>query len=66
MLTKPTIEELLEKVPTTYELSNLMAKRAKQLEQNPTQDMIDGKKKALTIAAEEIAAGKVVSEKIDK
>ncbi len=63
MMVKPTVNELLEKVDNRYELVVATSKRARQLARgnNP----LTNKKEAsvVTLAADEIAEGKVYVEK---
>ena len=61
MIFEPPVEKMVEEVGNNYKLAILMAKRAKQIAQQPSfaeQDNPD--KKELQLAAEEIYAGKVV------
>lgn len=60
MIFEPSVEELTKKVGNTYEVANLLAKRAKEIVQHPTEEFENGSKKAIQIAAEEIASGEVV------
>ncbi len=60
MIFEPSVEELTKKVGNTYELANLLSKRAKEIVQHPTEEFEKGEKKAIQIAAEEIADGEVV------
>lgn len=60
MIFEPPVEEMVDKVGNGYLLANLMAKRAKMLFQHPTEELENGAKTELQIAAEEIYAGKVV------
>lgn len=62
MIFEPSVEELTKKVGNTYELANLLAKRAREIAQNPPEEVESGKKKEIQIAAEEIAEEKVVIE----
>lgn len=60
MLTKPPIEELLPKAESRYTLAMLVAKRARQLVDG-AQPMVEAEGPNLvTLACEEIVAGKVV------
>jgi len=65
MLFEPSVEALVKKVGNTYILANLLAKRAKEIVLNPTEELLSGEKKELQIAAEEILAGKVVVDDSD-
>lgn len=66
MIFEPSVEELSKKVGNTYELANLLAKRAKEIAQNPPEEVENGTKKELQLAAEEIAKDKVVMTTDDK
>ncbi len=59
MMVKPTVGELLEKVENRYSLVIATAKRARQLAQG--QEPLTNKKEEsyVTLAADEIAEGKV-------
>lgn len=59
MMVKPTVHELLDKVSNRYELVIATAKRARQLSNG--EDALTNKKEAsvVTLAATEIAEGKV-------
>ncbi|MBQ8749201.1 MAG: DNA-directed RNA polymerase subunit omega [Clostridia bacterium] len=63
MIFEPSVEELTNKVGNNYELANLLSKRAKEIVQHPTEEYESGSKKAIQIAAEEIASGKVVMDR---
>lgn len=60
MMLKPSIDKLLDKVPSKYSLVILQAKRAHELEAgaNPTQEFYS--EKATLQALEEIESGNVV------
>lgn len=60
MIFEPSVEDLTKKVGNVYEVSNLLASRAKEIVQNPDPELENSNKKPLQIAAEEIAEGKVV------
>jgi len=60
MIFEPSVEELTKKVGNTYEVANLLAKRARQIMENPSEEIENGDKKVIQVAAEEIASGKVV------
>ena len=60
MIFEPSVEELTKKVGNNYELANLLSKRAKEIVQHPTEEYLNGDKKSIQLAAEEIASGKVV------
>jgi len=61
MLFQPPVEEMIKKVGSNYALDNLMAKRAKQVFQQPTPEVQDGLKTELQVACEDIISGKVVA-----
>ena len=62
MMIEPPIDELARKVDTNkYKLCCVMSKRAKELEKK-IPDVIDqSDKKAISLAADEIYSGKIVS-----
>lgn len=62
MMVKPTVNELLEKVDDRYKLVIVTAKRARQLSDGaePLTDKLE--ESMVTLAAQEIAEGKVVIE----
>lgn len=64
MMVKPTVHELLGKVTNRYELVIATAKRARQLANG--EEALTNKKEAsvVTLAATEIAEGKVYVEKV--
>lgn len=60
MMIEPSIDKLLEKTDgNRYVLCNLIAKRAKNIEAAKGDELATQDKKAITIACEEIIAGKV-------
>ena len=61
MLFEMKVEELVKKCGNAYILANLLGSRAKQIAQNPPQEVIDEKKIPIQIAAEEILKGEVVA-----
>ena len=61
MLFQPPVEEMVKKVGSSYALANLMAKRAKQVFQQPTPEVQDGIKTELQVACEDIINGRVVA-----
>lgn len=65
MMVKPTVQELLEKVDNRYELVIATAKRARQLANG--EEPFTNKKEAsvVTLAATEIAEGKVYKKQND-
>lgn len=59
MMVKPTVKELLTKVSNRFELVSVTAKRARQIAAGD-EAMVDIEEKSpVTIAANEIAEGKV-------
>lgn len=66
MMVKPTVNELLTKVDNRYELVVATSKRARQLAKG--MQPLTNKKEAsvVTLAADEIAEGKVYIEKEEK
>ncbi len=63
MMFEPPIDTMVKKVGSNFELANLMAKRAKQIAQMQLDEVEDGTRKELEIAAEEIYEGKVTAVK---
>ncbi len=61
MLFEMKVEEMVKKCGNAYILANLLGSRAKQIAQNPPQEVIDEKKIPIQIAAEEILKGEVVA-----
>lgn len=61
MLVKPTVLELLEKVDNRFELVTMTAKRARQLSQGSTPLTKKEEPSPVSLAADEIAEGKVVA-----
>lgn len=64
MIHKPPIDELAEKMGSKYELCVVASKRARQImEQAQNQGLTElaDKEKPLSVAAQEIADGKVVA-----
>lgn len=59
MMVKPTVKELLKKVDNRFELVTITAKRARQIAQGDTVLINTNEEAPVTIAAEEIAEGKV-------
>ena len=59
MMVKPTVKELLEKVDNRYELVIATAKRARQIAGGQTPLTKVKERSAVTLAANEIAEGKV-------
>lgn len=61
----PPIEELRKIAGNEYILTNLVAKRAKELEKEIPDVIEHSQEKAISIAAREIYSGKIVKSKID-
>lgn len=59
MLVKPTVTELLDLVEDRYELVSITSKRARQLLDGATPLVKDKEYSNVTLAAQEIGAGKV-------
>ena len=59
MMVKPTVKELLKKVDNRFELVTITAKRARQIAAGDTVLINTREEAPVTIAAEEIAEGKV-------
>ena len=59
MMVKPTVAELLKKAKNRYELVIATSKRARQIAEGDEPLIKIKDKSPVTIAAEEIAAGKV-------
>lgn len=59
MMIEPPIDKLVEKAGNRYVLCNLISKRAKNIETVKGNELADKDKKSISIACEEIAAGKV-------
>ena len=66
MMIDPPIEELKEKAGNEYILTNLVAKRAKELEKEIPEVIENSQEKAISLAAREVYTGKIVAKKIDK
>lgn len=60
MMIDPPIDKLVEKAGNRYVLCNLITKRAKNIETVKGIELANKDKKSISIACEEIAAGKVV------
>lgn len=63
MMVKPTVRELLENVDNRFELVVATAKRARQLSKGDTPLVDKEEASTVTLAADEIAAGKVTVSK---
>ena len=62
MMLEPAIDKLLEKTNgNRYVLCNIISKRAKEIESVRRLELADQDKKAISIACEEVAEGKVKS-----
>lgn len=62
MMLEPPIDELAAKVhDNKYELSIIMAKRAKELQKKIPSELLNGDKKEISLAAEEIYKGEVIA-----
>lgn len=60
MMIEPSIDKLLEKTGNNrYILCTIISKRAKEIESIKRLELIGQDKKAITLACEEIVAGKV-------
>lgn len=60
MMIEPAIDKLLEKTNgNRYVLCNLISKRAKEIESVRRLELADQDKKSISLACEEIVAGKV-------
>ena len=62
----PPIEKLKEIVGNEYILTNLVAKRAKELEKDIPEAIENSQEKAISIAAREVYIGKVVPSKLNE
>ncbi len=60
----PPIEELKNKVGNAFVLSNLVAKRAKELEKEIPEVIENSLKKSISLAMDEIYSGKIVASKL--
>ena len=60
MMIEPSIDKLLSKTKgNKYVLCNVITKRAKEIESVRRLELADQDKKAITLASEEIAGGKI-------
>ena len=66
MMIDPPIEELKKKVGNEYILSNLVAKRAKELEKQIPGFIENSPEKSISLACREVYSGKIVASKIDE
>ncbi len=62
MMVKPTVNELLEKIDDRYKLVVVTSKRARQLSEGAFPLTDKEEESMVTLAAQEIAEGKVVIE----
>ncbi len=63
MMIEPPIDELAKRMKgNKYKLCVVMAKRAKELEKRIPAELEKSEKKAISIAADEIYEGKIVSD----
>ncbi len=65
MMIEPAIDELVAKAGNKYIACNLVAKRANNIQSVRGAELANKDKKAITIACEEIVAGKVVPSDTD-
>ncbi len=66
MMIDPPIEELRKIAGNEYILTNLVAKRAKELEKEIPDVIESSQEKAISIAAREVYSGKIVPTKLGK
>ena len=66
MLFEMKVEEMVKKCGNAYILANLLGARAKQIAQNPPEEVIEEKKIPIQIAGEEILNGEVVPSNLAK
>ena len=65
MMIEPSIDKLLSKTTINkYVLCTIITKRAKEIESVRRLELADQDKKAISIACEEIASGKVIPSEI--
>lgn len=64
MMIDPPIEELKQKVGNEYLLTNLVAKRAKELEKEIPDVIEHSPEKAISLAAREVYSGKIVASNV--
>ena len=65
MMIDPPIEELRKIAGNEYILTNLVAKRAKELEKEIPDFIEHSQEKSISLAAREIYSGKIVPSKVD-
>ncbi|MBR4004052.1 MAG: DNA-directed RNA polymerase subunit omega [Clostridia bacterium] len=63
MMIDPPIEELKKLAGNEYILTNLVAKRAKELEKEMPEVIDASNEKAISLASREVFSGKIVSSK---
>lgn len=63
MMIDPPIEELRKIAGNEYILTNLVAKRAKELEKDIPEVIDNSQEKAISLASREVYSGKIVSSK---
>ena len=66
MMIDPPIEELKKIAGNEYILTNLVSKRAKELEKDIPEVIENSQEKAISLAAREVHSGKIIASKIDK
>ena len=66
MLFEMQVEAMTKKTGNAYVLANLLGKRAKQIAQNPPQEVVDEIKIPIEIAAKEILEGEIVVQATEK
>ena len=66
MMIDPPIEELKKIAGNEYILTNLVAKRAKELEKEIPEVIENSQEKAISLAAREDYTGKIIAKKIEK
>ena len=66
MMIDPPIEELKKIAGNEYILTNLVAKRAKELEKDIPEVIENSQEKAISLAARDVHCGKIVASKIEK
>lgn len=59
MITKPPIDEMVKIAKNKYILCCALSKRAKQINDLQNKDEISAKEKPISLAAEELAEGKI-------
>ncbi|MEG2000920.1 MAG: DNA-directed RNA polymerase subunit omega [Evtepia sp.] len=65
MMLYPAMNELLEKVPSRYQLVNVVAFRARQISEEAEADQISLEDKPVSIAIREVAEGRLSGPAID-